>query len=141
MNTPENLKTLVDNLIVNTKKSLGGVKNVALPQAWTLLQLMVAEVVQAIEANCPTLAGKDKKTIALTLLSSFYDSVFIVVNIPFVPTFLQPIIYKYVKSFLMVLVSSTIDAMVTTFRQTGVFVDPRDNSDPDENVTPKISEK
>lgn len=121
MNIPDNLKALVDNLIVKAKESLGNVKDVALPQAWTLLQLMVAEIIQAIEANCPTLAGKDKKAIALTLLSSFYDSVFIVINIPFVPGFLQPIIHKYVKNLLMILVGATIDAMVTTFKNTGVF--------------------
>jgi hypothetical protein len=121
MNIPENLKLLLENLIVNAKKSVGDVKNVALSQAWTLLQLMVAEIIQAIEANCPTLAGKDKKELAMTFLSTFYDSVFVIVNIPFVPAFLQPIIHKYVKSLLMILVGATIDAMVTTFRNTGVF--------------------
>ena len=54
-------------------------------------------------------------------LSKFYDSVFIVVDIPMVPSFMQIIIGKYIKIFLMTLVSSSIDAMVTTFRQVGVF--------------------
>lgn len=122
MNIPENLKLLLENLIVNAKKSVGDVKNVALPQAWTLLQLMVAEIIQAIEVNCPTLVGRDKKELAMTFLSTFYDSVFVIVNVPFVPAFLQPIIHKYVKSLLMILVGATIDAMVTTFRNTGVFI-------------------
>lgn len=122
MNIPESMKAILDQLIVNAKSSLGDAKNVALAQAWKLLQLMVAEIVQAIEINCPTLAGPDKKTIAMNLLSTFYDSVFVVVNIPFVPAFIQPIIYKYIKSLLMILVSATIDAMVTTFRNTGIFI-------------------
>jgi hypothetical protein len=50
-----------------------------------------------------------------------YDSVFIIVNVPFVPSFLQPIIRKYIKILLMSLVSSTIDATVTIFKNTGVF--------------------
>lgn len=93
----------------------------ALDQAWKILQLTVAEIIQSIEINCPTLAGKDKKAIAMDLLSSFYDSVFVIVNIPFIPAFLQPIITKYVKSLLMVLVGATIDALVTTFKNTGIF--------------------
>ena len=96
-------------------------QRVAVSQAWKLLQLAVVEIIQAIERIQPTLAGKDKKTVAMELLSTFYDSVFIVVDIPFVPNVLEPIIHRYVKSFLMILVSSTIDAMVTTFRQVGVF--------------------
>ena len=122
MNMQENLKVLLDNLILNAKKNIRDAKNVALPQAWTLLQLMVAEIIQAIEVNCPTLVGRDKKELAMTFLSTFYDSVFVIVNVPFVPAFLQPIIHKYVKNLLMVLIGATIDAMVTTFRNTGIFI-------------------
>lgn len=122
MNIPESMKVILDQLIINAKASLGDAKNVALAQAWKLLQLMVAEIIQAIEINCPNLAGSDKKAIAMNLLSTFYDGVFVVVNIPFVPAFIQPIIYKYIKSLLMILVSATIDAMVTTFRNTGIFI-------------------
>ena len=57
----------------------------------------------------------------MELISKFYDSVFIIIDIPVVPNILEPIIHKYVKAFLLVLVGSTIDAMVTTFRNTGVF--------------------
>jgi hypothetical protein len=58
----------------------------------------------------------------MNLLSDFYDKVFLVVDIPVVPNLLEPIIHKYIKAFLMILVSATIDAMVTTFRNTGVFL-------------------
>lgn len=85
------------------------------------MQLAIAEIVQTIEHIEPNLAGKDKKAAAMELLSSFYDSVFVVVDIPFVPNIVEPIIHSYVKNFLMILVSSTIDAMVTTFRQVGIF--------------------
>lgn len=122
MNMPESMKLILNQLIVNAKSSLGDAKSVALAQAWKLLQLMIAEIIQAIEINCPTLAGKDKKTIAMDLLSTLYDSVFVVVNVPFIPAFIQPIISKYIKSLLMILVGATIDAMVTTFRNTGIFI-------------------
>jgi hypothetical protein len=118
----EKLNLKLQELVKSNQENLNNIKSVALDQAWKILQLTIAEIVQAIQVNYPELAGKDKKTIAVELLSSFYDSVFIVVNVPFVPSFLQPIIGKYIKSLLMILVSSTIDATVTIFKNTGVFV-------------------
>lgn len=122
MKIPESIQNQINILINNAKIAIGDTKNVALAQAWKLLQLMVVEIIQAIEANCTSLVGQDKKTIAMACVSQFYDAVFVTVNIPFIPAFIQPIIYKYVKSLLMLMVSSTIDAMVTTFRNTGVFI-------------------
>jgi hypothetical protein len=45
----------------------------------------------------------------------------LVVDVPFVPNLLEPAMHKYIKSFLMILVGSTIDAMVATFRDIGIF--------------------
>jgi hypothetical protein len=117
----EKLNLKLQELVKNNQENLNNIKGVALDQAWKILQLAVAEIVQTIQINYPDLAGKDKKTIAMELLSSFYDKVFVIVNIPFVPTFLQPIISRYIKTLLMLLVSSTIDATVTIFKNTGVF--------------------
>jgi hypothetical protein len=116
-----NLNQKLQELVKSNQENLNNIKNVALDQAWKILQLAVAEIVQTIQVNYPNLAGKDKKTIAMEFLSTFYDSVFIIVNVPFVPSFLQPIIRKYIKILLMSLVSSTIDATVTIFKNTGVF--------------------
>lgn len=121
MSVTNELKNQLQELIKNNQQNLNNIKNVALDQAWRILQLATAEIIQAIEISYPSLSGKDKKTVAMNLLSSFYDGVFIIVNVPFIPTFLQPIIAKYVKSLLMVLISATIDALVTTFRNTGIF--------------------
>ena len=140
--TPQELvKAEVEKLINNTKESLGIVKKVALAQAWKILQLAVASVVQIIEEIATNLAGPDKKTIAMEALSKFYDSVFVVVDIPFVPNFLEPIIHKYVKSILMIMVSATIDAMVTTFRNTGVFIDSQTKINSLIDIIPKVSDK
>lgn len=111
----------LEKLISQAKLSLNEVKVVALAQAWKLLQLAIASIIQNIEITNPLLAGKDKKTIAMDCLSRFYDSVFIIVDVPLIPNLLEPIIHRYIKTFLMILVGSTIDAMVTTFRQVGVF--------------------
>jgi hypothetical protein len=122
----EAINQKLENLISQAKLSLNEVKVVAVAQAWKLLQLAVVETIQKIETINPSLAGKDKKTIAMDCLSTFYDRVFIVVDVPLIPNILEPIIHRYIKTFLMILVGSTIDAMVTTFRQVGVFENKSD---------------
>jgi hypothetical protein len=140
--TPQELvKVEIEKLINNTKESLGIIKNVALSQAWKILQLAVASVVQIIEQIATNLAGPDKKVIAMEALSKFYDGVFVAIDIPFVPNILEPIIHKYVKSILMIMVSATIDAMVTTFRNTGVFIDSQAKINSLVDIIPRTSDK
>lgn len=116
------IKAEVDHLILNVKNSLAKVKRLAINEAWKILQLATASIIQIIEKLGHDISSQDKKVLAMDLLNKFYDSVFVVVDIPVVPNFLEPIIHKYVKAFLMILVSATIDALVTTFRNTGVFL-------------------
>lgn len=116
------IKAEVDHLILSVKNSLAEVKRLAINEAWKILQLATASVIQIIEKLGHDISSQDKKVLAMDLLNKFYDSVFVVVDIPVVPNFLEPIIHKYVKAFLMILVSATIDALVTTFRNTGVFL-------------------
>jgi hypothetical protein len=116
------IKTEVEKLIATTKLKVQEVKRIAIDEAWKILQLATAAIIQIIEAIGNDLAGPDKKALAMELLNKFYDSVFTVVDIPVVPNFLEPMIHKYVKAFLMVLLSATIDALVTTFRNAGVFI-------------------
>ena len=129
------------DLVIKAKEILKSANAVAVPQAWNILQLATAEVIQSIENNSPSLKGADKKTLAMTMISNFYDQVFTIINFPFVPQLLQPIIQKYVKQILMLLISATIDALVTTFRNSGVFVDPSTKVDPVVDNTPKVSDK
>lgn len=116
------IKQEVENLILSVQNSLQEVKRVAVSEAWKILQLATASIIQIIEKLGHDISSPDKKALAMELLNKFYDSVFLVVDIPVVPNLLEPIIHKYVKSFLMVLLSATIDALVTTFRNTGVFL-------------------
>jgi hypothetical protein len=134
------LSDKLEQLINKVKSSLSKNKSVAVNQAWGILQLAIADTVQVIEDNNPSLKGSNKKEIALGMISNFYDKVFLVVSIPFVPVMFQPIIQKYIKALLMLLVSSTIDSMVEIFRSTGVFDDPN-TVDPSVDNTPKVSDK
>ena len=122
MSNQELIKNEVEKLIVNTKDSIGYVKKFALNEAWKLLQLNTATIVQIIEAIGNDLSSPKKKDLAMELLNRFYDKIFIVVDIPFVPSIIEPIIHRYIKSILMIMVSATIDATVTIFRNTGVFI-------------------
>jgi hypothetical protein len=131
----------IQSLVDQAKKVLQAAKAVALPQAWNILQLAIADIIQSIENNSLNLKGADKKTLAMAMISNFYDQVFTVVNFPFVPKILQPIIQKYVKQLLMLLVSTSIDALVTTFRNTGVFVDPNSVVTPETDKIPMVSDK
>jgi hypothetical protein len=131
----------IQSLVEKAKAILKAVKDVAMPQAWNILQLATVDIIQSIENNSPNLKGADKKTLAMAMISNFYDQVFTVVNFPFVPKLLQPIIQKYVKQILMLLVSSSIDALVITFRNTGIFIDPSSVVTPDIDKTPTVSDK
>ncbi len=96
-------------------------KSIALQEAWKVLQLVIATVVQIIEDIGRELSGPDKKALALHIVEKFYDTTFIVVDIPFLPNFIEPILHKHIKKILLTLVNGSIDATVTTFRTVGVF--------------------
>lgn len=111
----------VEKLISRTKESFKDVKRFAIDQAWKLLQLAIASIIQIIEIIGQDLSSPQKKELAMSMISKFYDSLFLAVDIPVVPHIIEGYIHSYVKSFLMILVSSTIDSMVKIFREAGVF--------------------
>lgn len=122
MTTKEMILEQAEKANLELKESLKNLKKVALSEAWKVLQLVTASVVQIIEEIAKDLTGSDKKAIAIEYISKFYDTAFSIIDIPLVPSALEPIIYQYAKTILMVMISSSIDAMVTIFRQTGVFI-------------------
>jgi len=121
MTSTELISAEVEKLTETVKTSLQGLKRVALAEAWKVLQIAIATIIQIIEAIGNDLSSPEKKALALKLLSNFYDTVFTVVDVPVIPHILESVIHKHVKSFLMILVSSTIDSMVAVFRNAGVF--------------------
>jgi len=119
--TKELITEEVQKLIEETKKSASEVKKIAIGEAWKVLQLLTAVVIQIIENIGKDLSSPEKKQLALELISKFYDEVFNVVLLPWIPVFVQSWLKGYVKQLLMLFVSSAIDALVTTFRNVGVF--------------------
>lgn len=111
----------IDELIIEAQKSIKDIKRVSIDSAWKLIQLASANLIQNVELTHGNLPGLDKKQLVLRYLDTFYDSVFSIVDVPFVPQLVEPILHKYIKKILMMMASSSIDATVTIFRSTGVF--------------------
>jgi uncharacterized protein YutE (UPF0331/DUF86 family) len=111
----------VEKLIETTRETYKDVKRFAISQAWKILQLYIAATIQIIEIIATDLSSPEKKELAMNMIDKFYDSVFLVVDVPFVPSIIESYLHVYVKRFLMILVSSTIDSMVKIFREVGVF--------------------
>jgi len=122
MTTRELVINEAEKLHQQLKESLQNAKKVALNEAWKSLQLVTASTVQIIESIAKNLEGQEKKKIAIEYINSFYDKAFLVVDIPLVPSLIEPIIHSYIKKVLMIMVSASIDATVTIFRETGVFL-------------------
>lgn len=135
------LSSALESLTKSVKESLMNSKNITMSKAWGILQLAVAETIKTIESTTPSLKGVTKKEIALNMISSFYDKAFLIVTIPYVPAPLQPIISKYTKALLMLLVSSAIDSMVQIFKQTGIFTNNSNSVDPALDSVQKVSDK
>lgn len=110
-----------EKLITATKNSFLDVQRFTIDKAWNLLQLAIASTIQIIEIVAKDLSSPEKKQLAMTILEKFYDSVFLAVDVPFIPPIIERYLHSYIKSFLMILVSSTIDSMVKIFRETGIF--------------------
>lgn len=135
----DSLGLLLDHLVEASKTN--NIKRVSIYEAWKLLQLATADVITCIEKNSDNnLDGKSKKELALLYLEKFYDGVFVIIGIPFVPNLIEPIIHRYVKKILMTLVSSTIDALVETFKRTGFFT-TKDDDNKTLDSQPKVSDK
>ena len=111
----------IEKLIEATKTAYQDVKRFAVAQVWKILQLFIAATIQIIEIIAHDLSGPEKKELAMSMISKFYDSVFLVVDLPFLPPIIESYLHSYIKQFMMILVSSTIDSMVKIFREVGVF--------------------
>jgi hypothetical protein len=111
----------VEKLILTTKETYKDIKKFAIGQMWKILQLVIAAIIQIIEIIGNDLSSVEKKELALNMVSNFYDTIFLVVDIPGIPSFIESYIHKYVKALVMIFVSSTIDSMVRIFREVGVF--------------------
>lgn len=122
MTTEEKVQVELNQTIDQLEQSLKEVKKVAIAEAWKILQLLVAKTVKAIEDSAINWSGPEKKELAMSLISSIYDKLFLVIDIPMIPAIVEGYLHNYIKKILLILVSSTIDATVATFREIGFFV-------------------
>jgi hypothetical protein len=142
----------IQKLVSIAKRQINNSNTVALKEAWKILNDNSADVVIFLQTFGESLSSPEKKEQAMLIMSNFYDQVFTVVQFPFVPQILQPLVQKTVKAILIdILISSAIDSTVTTLRKVGVIQKKNPstivatNADtvfiPSEDVSPKISDK
>lgn len=127
MTPQEKIQPEIQRTVNQIKDTLQDIKKVALSEAWKILQVLVAKIITSIEYAANDWSGPEKKQLAMDLLSDAYDKLFSVIDIPGIPSFLEGYLHKYVKSLLMILLSSAIDAMVATFRDIGIFISKKNN--------------
>ena len=131
-------------LVESARTSLNNVQRVALFEAWKLLDEAIATVVITLQDFATNLSGPEKKAEAMSVISEFYDKVFTIVEFPFIPKILQPVVQSYVKKILMILVSAGIDSTVKILKAKGVLRPSNPTVEPTidpEDVTPVVSDK
>ena len=131
--TKDLIRKEVAGLIDESKKALSEGKTFALAEVWKILQLLTATIIRLIENLGKDLSSPEKKTLAMELIGKFYDEVFEYVDVPWVPSPIESVLHGYLKNIIMLLVGSAIDAMVTTFRQVGIFLDKEVESQSGDN--------
>lgn len=137
--TKDQIGVEFDKVKEDVLASLGEVKRLAIKEAWKVMQVVIGELVMLIEKIGTDLSSTEKKELAMNLLSGFYDSVFKAVDLPFIPNVFEPLFHSYVKKFVMGLASAGIDAIVTTFREIGVFLKKKVDSNPYSPETLEVS--
>jgi hypothetical protein len=115
----DNLKTLLSDLAVSIKERH---EKCSLSAGWRLVQECVAKVVLIIESTVGSaLSGPEKKEQAMEAIGKIVDTVMVIIDVPFVPEWFEQRVDKYIRIILMDIASGSIDALVTTFHDTGVF--------------------
>jgi hypothetical protein len=97
MTTSEQVRAEITKLIEASKNSLGEVKTFAISEAWKILQLLTAAVIQVIENIATDLSGSEKKELAMGLINDFYDTIFDRIDLPFLPSALESLLHEYIK--------------------------------------------
>jgi hypothetical protein len=120
--TEEKVQLELSLTLNQLEQNLKEVKSIAITEAWKILQLLVAKVVRSLENVATDWSGAEKKKLAMSMISSIYDKLFLLIDIPMVPSFVENYMHSYVKKILLLLVGSTIDATVITFKEIGLFV-------------------
>lgn len=120
--TPQEIVSLELEKVANqVKESLVEVRKVALSEAWKILNKLTNSCVYIMQIFGRDVAKTERKEIVLKVVSNFYDGVFKVVDVPFIPPILESVLHSYVKKIVMIFVAASIDAAVDTFKDLGIF--------------------
>ena len=113
------------SLCQKLQENLQATKNrLRIKDAWRMVQDSIAKVVIIIEKNIGSdMPGAEKKAIAMNVIEKVVDIVCALIDIPGIPRWIQSALYKYLKKFLLEVADGSIDAIVKTFRETGVFIE------------------
>lgn len=106
---------------IQARESLAEVRRVALNEAWKTLNKLTNSCVYVMQVFGKDVAKTERKELVLKIVSDFYDGVFKVVDVPFVPQILESVLHSYIKKIVMIFVAASIDAAVDTFKDLGVF--------------------
>jgi len=97
-------------------------RKVKLWEAWRIIQGAIANTVLLIEREIgKSLSGPEKKAQAMASVEKVVKLVCNIIDLPVVPEWVEAYIDTYLQRFLMEVASGSIDAIVKTFHDTGVF--------------------
>ena len=97
MNTKEIIRQEIEKVTQTTKESLAEIKVFAIAEVWRILQLLVALVIQLIENLANDLSSPEKKNLAMEVIEKFYDDIFVLVKVPFIPKIISTVIKGHIK--------------------------------------------
>lgn len=97
-------------------------RKIKLWEAWRIIQDSIARTVLLIEKEIgKSLSGPEKKAQAMASVEKVIKIVCNIIDLPIVPEWIEGYIDIYLHRFLMEVASGSIDAIVKTFHDTGVF--------------------
>lgn len=119
----DTIKTEANGLMIWVQTAVvNGGKRLPLHAAWQLIQTALAKTVLIIEQNVVgAVSGPEKKAAAMAIIGQVVNVVIGSITLPYVPLWIQNMMGNYIKTFLLEVASGSIDALVSTFHDTGVF--------------------
>jgi hypothetical protein len=96
-------------------------KSFGFVDAWNLFQTILSELIKLVEELLTETPGLEKKALVLKYAEELFDNVIVKIDIPYVPSVVEKIMYRYIKRLFMALADGAIDSIVTLLNKLGVF--------------------
>lgn len=111
-----------EQILADVSAKVASKAKIPLSVAWSIIQTaMAASVLQIEQSVGNSLAGADKKAQVMNVVSAAIDIVLGSISIPYIPNWVNSIISKYLKLFLMQIANGGIDSLVSVFNTTNVI--------------------